>query len=31
VAPRGGGVFGLVTARDADDAERRLYLRHRRR
>jgi uncharacterized DUF497 family protein len=25
VAPRGGGVYGLVTARDADDAERRLY------
>jgi uncharacterized DUF497 family protein len=25
VAPRGGGVFGLVTARDASDAERRAY------
>ncbi len=30
VAPRGGGVYGLVTARDADQAERRLYQRHRR-
>ena len=29
VAPRGRGVYGLVTARDADDAERRAYLRHR--
>jgi hypothetical protein len=28
IAPRGGGVFGLVTARDATDAERRLYLAH---
>lgn len=28
VAPRGRGVYGLVTARDADDAERRAYLRH---
>jgi uncharacterized DUF497 family protein len=28
VAPRGQGVYGLVTARDADDAERRAYLRH---
>jgi uncharacterized protein len=27
VAPRGQGVYGLVTARDADDAERRAYLR----
>ena len=25
VAPRGQGVYGLVTARDADDAERRAY------
>lgn len=31
VGPRGGGVYGLVTARDADDAERRLYQRQRRR
>jgi len=30
VGPRGGGVFGLITAREADDAERRLYRRHRR-
>jgi uncharacterized protein len=29
VAPRGQSVYGLVTARDADDAERRAYLRHR--
>lgn len=29
VAPRGNGIYGLVTARDADDAERRAYLRHR--
>ena len=29
VAPRGSGIYGLVTARDADDAERRAYLRHR--
>jgi hypothetical protein len=28
VAPREQGVYGLVTARDADDAERRAYLRH---
>ncbi len=28
VAPRGRGVYGLVTARDSDDAERRAYLRH---
>lgn len=28
VAPRGQGVYGLVTARDADDAERKAYLRH---
>jgi len=28
IAPRGGGMYGLVTARDADDAERRAYLRH---
>lgn len=28
VAPRGRGVYGLVTARDADDAERRAYRRH---
>jgi len=27
VAPRGQGVYGLVTARNADDAERRAYLR----
>ncbi len=27
IAPRGGGVYGLVTARDADDAERRMYRR----
>jgi len=27
VAPRGQGVYGLVTARDADDAECRAYLR----
>ncbi len=25
IAPRGGGVYGLVTARDADGAERRMY------
>ena len=30
LAPRGQGVYGLVTARDADDAERRAYLRHNR-
>ncbi len=29
VAPRGNGIYGLVTARDADDAERRAYLRYR--
>lgn len=29
VAPRGNGIYGLVTARDADDAERRAYLRQR--
>ena len=29
VAPRGRGVYGLVTARDADDAERRAFLRNR--
>lgn len=29
VGPRGGGVYGLVTARDADRAERRLYQRRR--
>lgn len=29
VAPREAGVYSLVTARDADDAERRAYLRHR--
>ena len=29
VAPRGNGIYGLVTARDADDAECRAYLRHR--
>jgi len=28
VAPRGRGVYSLVTARDADDAERRAYQRH---
>jgi len=28
VAPRGRGVYGLVTARDADDAERRAFLRY---
>ena len=28
VAPRGRGVYGLVTARDADDAECRAYRRH---
>lgn len=28
VAPRGRGVYGLVTAMDASDAERRLYRRH---
>ncbi|MBI4318737.1 MAG: BrnT family toxin [Chloroflexi bacterium] len=31
IAPRGQGVYGLVTARDADDTERRIYLRHRER
>ena len=30
VAPRGHGVYGLVTARDASDFERRLYQRRRR-
>lgn len=29
VAPRGRGVYGLVTARDADRAERRLFERRR--
>lgn len=29
VAPRGSGVYGLVTARDATDRERRLYRRQR--
>ena len=29
IAPRGQGVYGLVTARDADDTERRNYLHHR--
>ena len=28
VAPRGRGVYGLVTARDADDVERRAYRQH---
>jgi len=28
VAPRGKGVYGLVTARDADDAERKAYHRY---
>ena len=28
VPPRGRGVYGLVTSRDADDAERRAYLRY---
>ena len=28
VAPRGRGVYGLVTARDADDAERTAFRRH---
>ena len=28
VAPRGRGIYGLVTARDADSAERRLYQKH---
>ena len=28
VAPRGRGVYGLVTVRDADNAERRAYLRY---
>ena len=27
IAARGGGVYGLVTARDADEAERRMYQR----
>lgn len=27
IAPRGGGVFYVVTARDADSSERRAYLR----
>lgn len=27
IAPRGGGVYALVTARDADDTERRMYRR----
>ena len=30
VGSRGGGVYGLVTARDADEAERRRYQRQRR-
>jgi uncharacterized DUF497 family protein len=30
VAPRGRDVYGLVTARDADDIERRAYQQHRR-
>ena len=30
VGSRGAGVYGLVTARDADQAERRLYQRQRR-
>lgn len=30
VAPRGRGVYGLVTARDADESERRLYQRKQR-
>jgi uncharacterized DUF497 family protein len=30
VVPRGSGIYSLVTARDADDAERRLYQRNRR-
>ena len=30
IAPRGGGVYSLVTARDATDSERRLYRAHRR-
>jgi uncharacterized protein len=29
IAARGSGVYGLVTARDADSAERRLYQDHR--
>ena len=29
VAPRGSGVYGLVTARDSDLSERRLYQRNR--
>ncbi len=29
LGPRGGGVFGLITARDATDAERRVYQEHR--
>jgi uncharacterized DUF497 family protein len=28
VAPRGRGAYGLVTARDADDVERRAYRQH---
>ena len=28
VAPRGKGVYGLVTARDADDVERKAYQRY---
>ena len=28
VAPRGGGLYGLVTAMAASDSERRLYQRH---
>ncbi|MEW5989123.1 MAG: BrnT family toxin [Chloroflexota bacterium] len=28
LAPREGGVYGLVTARDADQSERRLYRSH---
>lgn len=29
IAPRGRGLYGLVTARDADHTERRNYLHHR--
>jgi uncharacterized DUF497 family protein len=28
IGPHGGGIYGLVTARDADTAERQLYQRH---
>ncbi|HEY7351068.1 MAG TPA: BrnT family toxin [Ktedonobacterales bacterium] len=31
VAPRGRDIYALVTAREADDAERRAYQQHRRR